>query len=189
MHITSDQISNLEHKAATIIGTVLVAQYPDPKSWQAYIGGLLVAWALKSSNTLNAAPVTAGPQPGPVTTASTVVKVLAFGLLLFGLASGCKSDATVAASAVNGAVVTSVDAAMTGWASYTKTNINVSAASILAVSNAYQVYYNSELVLSNLSTVYVSNPTTNAARLIGDAVTTIGLSATNLLNIVQQLSK
>jgi hypothetical protein len=101
---------------------------------------------------------------------------------------GCSTSVVSTASTVNGALVATVDAAMTGWATYTQSH-TVPAAQILAVSNAYVAYYNSELVLSNLTEVYVASPATNTQTLLLNAVAAINLSGTNIVNIITSFSK
>jgi hypothetical protein len=67
MTLTPDQIQNLEHKAATIIGTALLtyaksnpqSSFSEPLEG---LGGALVAWALVKSNTLNSTPATPPPK-------------------------------------------------------------------------------------------------------------------------------
>jgi hypothetical protein len=121
--------------------------------------------------------------------ATTTVKALAFGLLLsVGLLSGCKSNPVADASASNQTFIATVDIAMQNWATYTQTH-PVSLAKVQAVSNAYNVYWNSELVLSNLSTIYVANPSTNTAALVNNAIATVFTSATNITAIVNTLTK
>jgi len=59
MHITSDQISNIEHKVAAIIGTGMVTYGQtkgDPTGLLTTLGGLLVAWAAVKSNAMNSNP-------------------------------------------------------------------------------------------------------------------------------------
>jgi hypothetical protein len=105
------------------------------------------------------------------------------------LVQGCSTSEALQAGQANGAVVASADAAMQAWSGWVKTHPTTSAASILAVSNAYNVYYNSELVVSNLCVAYVTNPSTNISGLITLATRTVAASQTNLANIVNQLSK
>ena len=66
--MTQDQISNIEHKAAAILGTGLATWAQTQPSTTVTtlltsIGGLLVAWAAVKSNTMNAAPPSNPPPP------------------------------------------------------------------------------------------------------------------------------
>lgn len=123
-----------------------------------------------------------------VATVKVGLLALVIGGSLF-LAQGCKTSVALQAGQANGAIVASADAAMQAWSGWVKTHPSTSPASILAVSNAYNVYWNSELVVSNLCVAYVSNPTTNISSLITVATQTVAASQTNLANIVNQLSK
>lgn len=107
-------------------------------------------------------------------------------LIVFGLL-GCQSAAQNASKA-NATLITTVNGAMTGWGAYTRSNTNMPASEILAVSNAYNAYYQSELTLSNLSAAYVANPTTNAAAALSIAATALSQSVTNLTSIIGSLS-
>ena len=101
---------------------------------------------------------------------------------------GCSTDAVKTTAAANGTIVASVNIAMANWATYTQTH-TVTAAAINSVSNAYNVYYNSELLASNVLSVYAQNPTTNNATLAAQAISGIAMSQTNILNVITTLSK
>jgi hypothetical protein len=85
----------------------------------------------------------------------------------------------------NGVVVTTVDGSMKGWAIWTQTH-SVPDAQIIAVSNAYNAYYQSELVLSNSFVVAVTQ-TNNS--LLQTVTASARASEQNLINLIQQFSK
>jgi hypothetical protein len=128
----------------------------------------------------------------PVISLLALVSALGIAVTLH---SGCTS-AVSTVTAVNTAIVASVDQAMTGWSEYVNarasslpTNATLNA-EILSVSNAYMAYYNAELVLSNLSAAYVAAPTnTTLASGITIAATGLGASKTNILNLITQFSQ
>ena len=102
--------------------------------------------------------------------------VLAAVFAILGCASALK---------VNGVVVTSVDGAMKGWAAWTQTHA-VPDTQIIAVSNAYVSYYNSELVLSNTFVVAVTQTNNSLLQTVTASATA---SAQNLLALIQSFSK
>jgi len=85
----------------------------------------------------------------------------------------------------NGVVITTVDTAMKGWGIYTQSH-PVTDAQIFAVSNAYNAYYQSELVLSNTFVVAVTQTNNNLLQTVTQSATA---SQANLLNLIQQFSK
>lgn len=101
---------------------------------------------------------------------------------------GCTSNDIKTTSAINGATVGAVDTALQVFSEYSLAH-PVNSNTVAAISNAYNVYYNAELTLSNLSMVYVSLPNTNTAALITAEGTAIGQSATNLINIINSIIK
>lgn len=123
-----------------------------------------------------------------ITSPTAVVVKTALVLLCLGLVYGCSTSAVTTTAKANAAAVATVDAAMTGWATYTKSH-TVPANTILAVANAYNVYYDSELVVSNVLTAYVTNPSTNNGAIVTAAIVGVAQSQSNLLNIVSTFSK
>jgi hypothetical protein len=85
----------------------------------------------------------------------------------------------------NGVVITTVDGAMTGWATYTQTH-TVPPAEILAVSNAFVSYWNAEMIASNTWVTAVSQ--TNYS-LVQTITACVAANQTNLLNLIQSFSK
>jgi hypothetical protein len=106
--------------------------------------------------------------------------MLAIGLAMFG--QGCKSQTALKA---NGVAITTVDAAMQGWAAYTQAGKGTDA-QILTVSNAYVLYWNAELTASNTWAIAVGN-TNNT--LWQTATAAASASATNIINIISQFTK
>jgi hypothetical protein len=82
-------------------------------------------------------------------------------------------------------VITTVDGAMTGWATYTQTH-TVPPAEILAVSNAFVSYWNAEMIASNTWVTAVSQ--TNYS-LVQTITACVAANQTNLLNLIQSFSK
>lgn len=115
-----------------------------------------------------------------------IKSLMLVGLLIF---AGCSTDAVKTTAAANGTIVASVNIAMQNWATYVATHTNVTASAINSVSNAYNVYYNSELLASNVLSVYASNPSTNNAVLAQQAISGIAMSQTNILNIIETFTK
>jgi len=109
--------------------------------------------------------------------------------LAAGLLFGCVTSVPVAVNTANGAAITTVDAAMKAWAAYTQAGLATSN-QIVAVSNSYNLYYNSEYVLkSALITVAQStNGTTIDTTALQAIVTVASQSETNIINIINQLT-
>lgn len=129
--------------------------------------------------------------PIPGSTDSTLTKVAgaaAMLMALFFLWGGCSTNAAKNTAAINGAAITAVDQGMSYWAAYSQTH-PVSSNEIVTISNAYNVYYNSECVFSNVLTVYAQNPSTNTAVLVGDATQGVLGSSTNLINLIGAFTK
>jgi len=103
----------------------------------------------------------------------------AFGLV--SLVSGCGSTALK----VNGVAITTVDAGMTAWAAYTQSGKGTPD-QIVAVSNAYVLYYNAEMVASNAWIISVTQ-TNNS--LLQTVTATAQASQTNLLNLISVFTK
>lgn len=101
---------------------------------------------------------------------------LSFGFLF----SACNT-----ALQTNGVVITTVDGAMTGWATYTQTH-TVPPAEILAVSNAFVAYYNAEMIASNTWVLAVSQ--TNYS-LVETIQASLSANQTNLVNLINSFSK
>ena len=196
MTLSPDQISNIEHKVATIVGTGMVTYaQTSPKTSLTdiltAIGGALVAWAAVKSNTLNAAPPSSPPPAPPAPVAATVAKVALILLCIGGslwLGSGCAKDVTSNAVNADATVITGVNAAMTTWASYVNSG-KATQSQVNTVSNAYSLYYQSQLIASNLAVAYASNPATNLAAAEQNALLAALQSETNIVNIIGQLTK
>jgi len=77
---------------------------------------------------------------------------------------------------------------MTAWASYVNAG-KATEQQITTVSNAYNTYYNAQLVASNAVTVYLINPTTNLQSMVMDATTAVANSKTNIVNIISSFTK
>jgi hypothetical protein len=124
-----------------------------------------------------------------VSTPPTATKLGLLALFLVGslFVSSCKSATTTALNA-DAVIITSVNAAMTAWASEVNSG-KATAAQITTVSNAYNVYYNSQLTLSNLASLYVASPSTNLSQAILLGEQTLAASATNIVSIVNTLTK
>jgi hypothetical protein len=185
-----DQLINLIQSVGKAGGGV-AAGYGAATSnlWTAVIGAVIALVSWWYSHHANATPPS---DQAPAPTATVVIpaaalKVLTLGLLLAGLAVGC-ATAVKDLAAVNGAAVQSVDQAMTQWSAYTQTH-TVSSGSILSVSNAYNAYWNTEIVVSNTLATYVSNPNTNTAEVIQDLLTGVSSSSSNVVNLVSQFAK
>lgn len=117
----------------------------------------------------------------------STLAILASGMLFFAfaLALGTLPTSCSTALQTNGAVITTVDGAMTGWAQYTQTH-TVPASEILAVSNAYNAWYSTELIASNTWVIAVSQ--TNYS-LVQTIAASVAANQTNLLNLIQTFSK
>lgn len=100
----------------------------------------------------------------------------------------CSTNAVKNAAAINGAAITTVDQGMNYWAAYSQTH-PVTSNQINTVSNAYTVYYNLELISSNVQAGYVANPTTNTEALASEALIGVVSSRSNLLNLVTMFTK
>lgn len=100
---------------------------------------------------------------------------------------GC-SSATQTAINGDAVVIPSVNAAMTAWAAKVNSG-DVLATEVASVSNAYSIYYQSQLVASNLASAYASNPTTNLQTAAENAVQAAVASQTNLVQLINLLSK
>jgi len=121
---------------------------------------------------------------------AVVISLLLCGVavdIMIGLSS-CSTDATTTAVNADAVVITSVNAAMTAWAAQVNAG-NASAAQVTTVSNLYAIYYQSQIVASNLASLYVSTPTTNLAAAEQAALAAAIASQTNLTFIVNQLLK
>lgn len=97
------------------------------------------------------------------------------------LVMGCNSNSLKA----TGVTISTVDAAMKGWAVYTQSGKGTDS-QILTVSNAYVAYYNAGIVMSNTWADYVQNTNATVPVL---AVQVWGQSGTNLINIVSEFTK
>ena len=74
------------------------------------------------------------------------------------------------------------------WANYVNEG-KATQTQVASVSNAYSIYFNSQLVASNLAQAYVLNPSTNLANALQLAVSTATASQTNIVLIIGQLTK
>lgn len=111
----------------------------------------------------------------------TIVTAAAFAL------GGC-ADAPSKAIQADSVVITSVNVAMSTWASYVNAG-NATQSQVAAVSNAYSLYYQFQLIASNTAALYAANPSTNAAAAAQLALSATLASESNVINIVQQLTK
>lgn len=122
----------------------------------------------------------------PICNSSTILALLlcigSVGLV------GCSTDATTTAVNSDAVVITGVNAAMTTWASYVNSG-KATIAQVNSVSNAYALYYQSQIIASNLATAYVENPTTNLAGAEQNALVAALQSQTNIVAIINQLVK
>jgi hypothetical protein len=114
----------------------------------------------------------------PTVCCSIVAACAAF--FLFFIFTGCKS-----ALQTNGAVITTVDGAMTAWGQYTQTH-QVPAGEILAVSNAYSAYYSAQMIASNTWVLAVSQ--TNYS-LVQTITASVAANQTNLVNLINSFAK
>ena len=94
--------------------------------------------------------------------------------------TACKS-----ALQTNGAVITTVDGAMTAWGQYTQTH-QVPAGEILAVSNAYSAYYSAQMIASNTWVLAASQ--TNYS-LVQTTTASVAANQTNLVNLINSFAK
>lgn len=115
----------------------------------------------------------------------TMICALGLGVIAH---TGCSSDATSTAVNADATVITGVNAAMTTWAAYVNSG-KATQSQLATVSNAYNLYYQSQLIASNLATAYVENPGTNMATAEQNALTAALQSQTNIINIIGQLTK
>lgn len=99
--------------------------------------------------------------------------------------TGCSSTSTSTALKVNGAVITTVDGAMKGWAAYTQSGKGT-AAQILAVSNAFVLYYNAEMTASNTWVIAVGQTNNTLLQTVTEAAQA---SQNNLFNIISQFTQ
>ena len=99
---------------------------------------------------------------------------------------GCGTTATQIATNTETVAVPSVDAAMHTWANYCA-GTNATAAQILTVSNAYNVYFNAQIVASNVLAYAANNPgtTVNITNVLGTA----SASAGAVVNIITTFTK
>lgn len=88
-------------------------------------------------------------------------KFLLIGLLIASpiMYQGCGSTPIATANNANALVITSVNTGMTTWASYVNSG-KATQAQVDSVKNAYQAYYNAELIVK--ATLETSINTTNA---------------------------
>jgi hypothetical protein len=97
--------------------------------------------------------------------------------------SGCGTDATTTAVNADAVVIPTVNAAMQIWAA----EVNAGKATsnqIVSVSNSYAIYYQSQLILSNLAMAYVTTPSTNLSQAITTAEQAVAASGSNVVAIV-----
>ena len=92
--------------------------------------------------------------------------------------TGCGTTPTQVAANTETVAVPSVDAAMHTWADYCA-GTNATAAQINTVSNAYNVYFNAQIVASNVLAYAASNPgtTVNITNVLGTASASAGALA------------
>jgi len=100
--------------------------------------------------------------------------------------SGCGTTPTQTAANIETVGVPTVDAAMHTWANWCAAT-NATAAQINTVSNAYTVYFNAQIVASNVLAYAASNPGTTVN--ISNIVNTASASAGALVNIVTLYTK
>ena len=100
--------------------------------------------------------------------------------------TGCGTTPTQTAASIETVGVPTVDAAMHTWANWCAAT-NATAAQINTVSNAYTVYFNAQIVASNVLACAASNPGTTVN--ISNIVNTASASAGALVNIVTLYTK
>jgi hypothetical protein len=104
------------------------------------------------------------------------------------LETGCSTDATSTAIKADAVTIAAVNAAMGAWSGYVAQG-KATPQQITTVSNAYAVYYNAQIFASNAAIMYVNSPTTNAAGVEALAIGAALASETNIVAIINTLTK
>ena len=118
------------------------------------------------------------------------IRAVSFGAciaLALGFA-GCGTTATTTAVNSDAVLIQTVNGALAAWAAYVNAG-KATRSQVDTVSNAYNVYFNSQVVASNASYLYVISPTTNSSQVVSLTLAAALASQTNLVAIINQLSK
>jgi hypothetical protein len=110
------------------------------------------------------------------------------GLAAVSLETGCSTDATSTAIKADAVTIAAVNAAMGAWSGYVAQG-KATPQQITTVSNAYNVYYNAQIFASNAAMLYINSPTTNAAGVEALAIAAALASETNIVSVINTLTK
>lgn len=116
-----------------------------------------------------------------------IVTALALSTFVFCGASchNTKVDSTIIKS--EGVLITTVDTGMKAWALYVNAG-RATQAQVNAVKQAYNTYYNAQLIAEAALTTYISTGSTNSADITGNA-TAVANAETALLNLLNTYIK
>ena len=135
----------------------------------------------------SAAATTPPAKPPPVDKLPLWFLLALFSFGAAAIITGCNANQVGKAVQADSLVITGGNAAMTAWAARVQAG-QATAAQVNTVSNAYALYYNSQLILSNAAMAYVANPATNLATAAELALATATAAESNLVGIVQLLT-
>jgi hypothetical protein len=165
--MNQDQVINLIQSIGKIAGAVAATYGAETQNMViAIFGAVTSILAFYFSHKSNATPAPDSTQP---TQKSTTLKtgvvigtMIASSLIL----AGCSTGTVQKAVGVNGTIIAGVNTLMAGWAGYVNSKVTAGnppsitlSKDIVAVSNAYNIYYTSELISSNAAYFYAQNPT------------------------------
>lgn len=101
---------------------------------------------------------------------------------------GCTSNQAQTALTADATAVAAVNTAMALWSDYVNSG-KATPQQITTVSNAYQLFFQSQLIASNTAAIYAANPSTNIAAISLNATAAALSSESNIVNVINQLTK